>query len=78
MASDLETAYADLFDTLPPEVRRDLVISMGSALHEGWEPSRADVELQVLLARNDIDMDEFRRRAMALARRRTSPTRNAS
>ncbi len=69
MASDFETTYADLLDTLPAEARRGVVSAFGNAILEGWEPSREQVELQVLDARGELSDDEFERRAREVAER---------
>ncbi|MFT3661831.1 MAG: hypothetical protein QM809_10640 [Gordonia sp. (in: high G+C Gram-positive bacteria)] len=71
MATDLETTYADLLDTLPTDTRRILLGSIGNAVLEGWEPTREDIELQVLDARGELSDEEFDRRARALAQQKS-------
>lgn len=76
MSSDFETTYADLFDTLTPAQRAEARSAMGSALHEGWIPSRESVELRILLTRGDITTEEFLDRSREL-RDRTRAARQA-
>ncbi|HNP56660.1 MAG TPA: hypothetical protein PK331_05325 [Gordonia sp. (in: high G+C Gram-positive bacteria)] len=69
MSMGLDEQFGDLLDTLEPGTRAQLLGSIGSALHEGWEPTRTEMELRVAAARGDITDDEFISRSFELAQR---------
>ncbi len=66
---DIEERWPELFVELDEDQRRAVVQSLASGWHEGFEPTREDVENLTDYARGAIDAEEYRRRAHAAARR---------
>lgn len=66
---DVERRWPELFEQLDAEQRRSVVGALASGWHEGFEPTREDVENLTDRARGAIDGAEYRRRAHAAARR---------
>lgn len=68
-AFDVTVRWPELFAQLD-EAQRDAVTqALAVAWHEGWTPTREDVENLTDRARGAIDAEEYRRRAHAAARR---------
>lgn len=67
---DIEERWPELFDRLDAVKRNAVRQSLASAWHEGWIPNREDVENLTDVACGAIE--EFLRRAKAMARRRGS------
>lgn len=66
---DIEERWPELFVQLD-DVQRDSVRqSLAAGWHEGFEPTRDDVENLTEFARGAIDVDEYRRRADRAVRR---------
>ena len=69
---DIENRWPELFAQLD-EVQRDSVWqSLAAGWHEGFTPTREDVENLTDYARGAIDFAEYRRRSHAAARREGS------
>lgn len=68
-AFDVTERWPELFEQLDETQRLAVVQSLAVAWHEGWSPSREDVENLTDRARGAIDAAEYRRRAHAAARR---------
>ena len=66
---DIEDRWPELFEQLDETSRRAVVQSLAAGWHEGFEPTREDVENLTDYARGVIDLSEYRRRAHAVARR---------
>lgn len=69
---DIEERWPELFDRLDAVKRNAVRQSLASAWHEGWIPNREDVENLTDVACGAIGMEEFLRRAKAMARQRGS------
>lgn len=71
MAKEFDVAqrWPELFEKLDEVQHRAVVQSLAVAWHEGWTPTREDVENLTDRARGLIDPAEYRRRAHAAARR---------
>lgn len=70
---DIEDRWPELFAQLDAAERRAVRQTLAAAWHEGFEPTREDVENVTDYARGAIDHEEYRRRAHASARRTTRP-----
>lgn len=70
---DIEDRWPELFEELDESQRRAVRQSLAAAWHEGFEPTREDVENLTDYARGAINHDEYSRRARAAARRTTQP-----
>lgn len=70
---DVEDRWPELFAQLDEAERRCAVQSLVAGWHEGFEPTREDVENLTNYARGAIDLSEYRRRAHAAARRVSRP-----
>ena len=66
---DIEDRWPELFVQLDETQRRAVVQSLASAWHEGFTPTREDVENVTDYTRGAIDLAEYRRRGHAAARR---------
>ncbi len=66
---NIEARWPELFEQLDETQRRAVVQSLAAAWHEGFEPTREDVENLTDYVRGVIDRNEYRRRAHATARR---------
>lgn len=66
---DVEERWPELFEALDATARDAVRQSLAAAWHEGFEPTREDVENLTDYARGAIDHAEYRRRAHATARR---------
>ncbi|WP_324654084.1 hypothetical protein [Georgenia sp. H159] len=66
---DIEERWPELFAQLDERERWAVRQSLASAWHAGWIPNREDVENVTDHARGAIDVEEYRRRAHAAARR---------
>lgn len=69
---DVAERWPELFAQLDETQRAAVVQALAVAWHEGWTPTREDVENLTDRARGVIDADEYRRRAHAAARRGAS------
>ena len=65
---DVEDRWPELFVQLDATQRNAVRQSLAAGWHEGFEPTREDVENVTDLARSAIDVDEYRRRGHAAAR----------
>ncbi|SPT53651.1 Uncharacterised protein [Actinomyces bovis] len=70
---DIEERWPELFTQLDETQRHAVMQSLAAAWHEGFEPTREDVENLTDYARGTIDLNEYRRRAHAAARRVSQP-----
>ena len=68
--ASVEAQWPELFDQLDPIPRAAVVQTLASAVHEGWEPTRDDVQNLVDYASGTIDETEYTRRSDAAAERR--------
>lgn len=66
---DLEERWPELFDVLTDEQRRSVVNTLVDGWHEGWEPTREDVENLSDYERGAITFEEYGRRNDAAAER---------
>ncbi|RAX21753.1 MULTISPECIES: antitoxin VbhA family protein [Actinomyces] len=66
---DIEERWPELFTQLDEAQRHAVRQSLAAGWHEGFEPTREDVENLTDYARGAIDIIEYRRRAHAAARR---------
>lgn len=66
---DIEDRWPELFAQLDATQRNAVRQSLAAAWHEGFEPTREDVENLTDRARGAIDAAEYRRRAHEAARR---------
>jgi hypothetical protein len=62
---DVQVLYPDLFEGVDPATARQLASGFGSDAHEGYEATRRDVELAVLLATDQISTEQFKALARA-------------
>lgn len=67
----LEVWWPELFEGLDPEQRRGIVNGWAGCWHEGWIPNREDVADLNELVRGEITDEEYERRALAKATRRS-------
>lgn len=74
----IEQRYPELFAQLDETQRRAVVQSLAAGWHEGWKPTREDVENLTDYARGAIDADEYDRRADAAAHRSAKASRRAA
>lgn len=70
---DVEDRWPELFAQLDATQRNAVRQSLAAGWHEGFEPTRDDVENVTDLARGAIDFREYRRRGHAAARRVAGP-----
>jgi hypothetical protein len=66
---DVEETWPELFAQLDDGQRNSVRQSLAGGWHEGFYPTREDVENLTDLARGAIDFPEYRRRGHAAARR---------
>lgn len=66
---DVEDRWPELFAQLNEVQRNSVRQSLAAGWHEGFTPTREDVENLTDYARGAIDFDEYRRRGQATARR---------
>jgi len=66
---DVVEQWPDLFEHLDAAQRHAVVQTLAVAGHEGWSPTREQVENLTARAAGVIDTAEYRRRAQAAARR---------
>ena len=66
---DVEERWPELFVQLDEHQRRAVVQSPASGWHEGFTPTREDVENLTDFSRGAIDFEEYLRRADATALR---------
>ena len=74
----VEQQYPELFAQLDDKQRRAVVQSLAAGWHEGWEPTREDVENLTDYMRGAIDADEYDRRSDAAAHRAAEASRRAA
>ncbi|MFT4298348.1 MAG: hypothetical protein QM597_01730 [Aeromicrobium sp.] len=70
---DIEERWPELFASLDAAQRDAVVQALAAGWHEGFEPTREDVENLTDFARGAIDGDEYQRRALATAERVVRP-----
>ncbi|MFP3712423.1 hypothetical protein [Puerhibacterium sp. TATVAM-FAB25] len=70
---DVEERWPELFDRLDVHQRYAVAQSLASMWHDGWVPSREDVENLTDRARGAIDQAEFVRRSREAAAHRQGP-----
>lgn len=68
-AFDVQQRWPELFVGLSQAECTAVQQSLAAGWHEGFDPTREDVENLTDRARGSIDADEYRRRAHAAARR---------
>ncbi|WP_288120300.1 hypothetical protein [Microbacterium sp. 69-7] len=66
---DIEERWPELFVQLDDVQRNSVRQSLAAGWHEGFEPTREDVENLTEFARGAIDFDEYRRRGDRAVRR---------
>ena len=66
---DVEETWPELFAQLDAAQRNSVRQSLAAGWHEGFTPTREDVENLTDFARGAIDFPEYRRRGHAAARR---------
>lgn len=66
---DVEDRWPELFAQLNEVQRNSVRQSLAAGWHEGFAPTREDVENLTDYARGAIDFAEYRRRGQAAARR---------
>ncbi|WP_424449901.1 hypothetical protein [Microbacterium arborescens] len=66
---DVEERWPELFAQLDADQRDNVRQALAAGWHEGFNPTREDVENVTDYARGAIDWDEYSRRADAAARR---------
>ena len=66
---NIESRWPELFVQLDERQRRAVVDTLASSRHEGWVPTREDVENLTDYARGAIDKSEYDRRAAGAAER---------
>lgn len=59
---DVDERWPELFAQLDQAQRAAVIQTLASSWHEGWEPSREDVENLIDHARGAINADEYMRR----------------
>ena len=74
----IEQRYPELFAQLDDKQRRAVVQSLAAGWHEGWEPTREDVENLTDYMRGAIDAAEYDRRSDAAAHRAAEVSRRAA
>lgn len=74
----IEQRYPELFVQLDDKQRRAVVQSLAAGWHEGFNPTREDVENITDYARGAIDADEYDRRSDAAAHRAAAVARRAA
>ena len=62
---DVQALYPELFEGVDSEITRRVASNVGSDAHEGYEASRRDVELALLLATGKISHEQFKAIARA-------------
>lgn len=68
-AFTVEEQWPELFAQLDDVQRNSVRQSLAAGWHEGFNPTREDVENLTDLARGAIDFPDYRRRSLATARR---------
>jgi hypothetical protein len=66
---DVEDRWPELFVQLDDVQRNSVRQSLAAGWHEGFTPTREDVENLTDYVRGAIDVEEYRRRGLAAARR---------
>lgn len=66
---DVEERWPELFAQLDASQQNSVRQALAAGWHEGFEPTREDVENVTDYARGAIDFEEYRRRGQAIARR---------
>ncbi len=74
----IEQQYPELFAQLTDTERRAVVQTLAAGWHEGFNPTREDVENLTDCARGAIDAGEYDRRADAAAHRAAEVARRAA
>lgn len=74
----IEQQYPELFAQLTDTERRAVVQTLAAGWHEGFNPTREDVENITDYARGAIDAGEYDRRADAAAHRAAEVARRAA
>lgn len=67
--SPIETRWADQLAPLDAQQRRAVVQALANGMHEGWEPTAADITRLVDYARGAVGAEEYKSDALARARR---------
>ena len=75
---DVEDRWPELFAQLDAVQRNAVRQSLAAGWHEGFNPTREDVENITDYARGAIDFDEYTRRASAVASRAAEIGRRAA
>lgn len=73
---DVEDRYPECFEGLTDQQRTAVLNSLVAGWHEGWNPTRADVQNLCDYTRGVIDWEEYERRADAEAQRVLSEVRH--
>ncbi|POH63001.1 hypothetical protein C3B61_15090 [Cryobacterium zongtaii] len=62
---DVQALYPDLFEGVDPDTTMQIASNFASDAQEGYEASRRDVELMVLLSTDQISTEQFKALARA-------------
>jgi hypothetical protein len=57
---DVQALYPDLFDGVDPDLRQQIASNFASDAQEGYDATRRDVELMVLLSTDQISTAQFK------------------
>ncbi|MDO5049811.1 MAG: hypothetical protein Q4D87_08015 [Actinomycetaceae bacterium] len=68
---DIERRWPELFRGLDETQLRGVRNTIASLWHEGFSPSKQDIENLTDYARGDIDANEYKRRAVSIVSRQT-------
>lgn len=62
---DVQALYPDLFEGVDPDLTQQIASNFASDAQEGYEATRRDVELMVLLSTDQISTEQFKALARA-------------
>ena len=57
---DVQALYPDLFEGVDPDLTQQIASNFASDAQEGYEATRRDVELMVLLSTDQISTEQFK------------------
>ena len=57
---DVQALYPDLFEGVDPDLTQQIASNFASDAQEGYEATRRDVELMVLLSTDQITTEQFK------------------
>jgi hypothetical protein len=62
---DVQALYPDLFEGVDPDLTQQIASNFASDAQEGYDATRRDVELMVLLSTDQISTEQFKALARA-------------